>query len=339
MMRVRSRSDAAKRAGALQSRMAEQPYGRSRIFDQGSYVKRRALLQGALGLPMVAGVGLASTKSDGAGAAADTGALFSGLAGLDYAVGGVAAGELICVTSPPHSGKTLLLLDWAARICRRYAKNVVFYSANEPSVYIARKAVAKGRTRVFFAGETRNRIPYERDIGASGAIVMLDSRGADLEQAQTLADWLKTNHPTGCAAVVSDGWCTTKQRPLSVKVIDGVVRFPAERWAPTLLSLNGIARAGEFARVSGLPVVMGVQTASLMDDEALAESVELSSQLRLAADRWVSMRRPELYVDTDQAIAADKNVVCLSGTSPKWWDTRYARLRFDPSRLEFGTVV
>jgi hypothetical protein len=261
------------------------------------------------------------------------------LAGLDYAVGGISAGELICVTSPPHSGKTLLLLDWAARICSRYAKNVVFYSANEPSVYIARKAVAKSRTRVFFAGDAQNLNRYDRYIGTSGAIIMLDSYSADLKQAQTLSQWLKANHPARCAALVMDGWCSTKQRPLRVEVVDGVVAFPAERWAPTLLSVKGMREAVTFARISRLPVVTGVQTASLVDDEALADSFELSSRLRLAADRVVSMHRPEIYVDTDNRVAADKNVLCLSGTSPRWWDTRCARLRFDPSWLAFETVV
>jgi hypothetical protein len=292
-----------------------------------------------VGLPLVSNVGRASTKFNATEAAADAGGLFSGLAGLDYAVGGISAGELICITSPPHSGKTVLLLDWAARICNRYAKNVVFYSANEPSVFIARKAVAKRRTRVFFAGETWALNKYGRAIGTSEAIVMLDSHSADLKQAQTLAKWLQANHPAGCAALVTDGWCSTKQRPLGVEVIDGVVAFPAERWVPTLLSVKGMREAVEFARVSRLPVVMGLQTASLVDDEALAESFHLSSQLRSAADRWVSMRRPELYVDTDHAIAADKNVVCLSGTSPKWWETRCARLRFHPRVLGFETVV
>jgi hypothetical protein len=302
-------------------------------------MRRRALLQGALGLPMVAGIGQASNRFNREEVAADRSLLFSGLAGLDYAVGGVAAGELICVTSPPHSGKTLLLLDWAARICRLQAKNIVFYSSNEPSVYIARKAVAKSRTRVFFAGETQNLNRYDREIGTSGAIVMLDSHSADLRQAQTLAKWLQANHPASCVALVMDGWCSTKQRPLDVEAIDGVVAFPAERWAPTLLSVKEMSKAVEFARVSGLPVVMGVQTASLVDDEALAESFHLSSQLRFAADRWVSMRRPEIYLDTDKRVAADKNVVCLSGSSPRRWDTRFARLRFDSSRLGFETVV
>ncbi len=300
-------------------------------------MRRRALLRGASGLPLVGS--WVSTKSDEPEAGTNSGALFSGLQGLDFAVGGVAAGELLCIISPPHSGKTLLLLDWAARISGRYGKNVVFYSANEPSDYIARKAVAKRRARAFLAGETQNGIPYGREIGASGAIIMLDSHSADLWQAQTLAKWLKVNHPAGCAGVVMDGWSTTVARPLKAAVFDGVVAFPADRCASTLLSVKGMSQATEFALVSRLPVIMGVRTASLVDDEALAESFHLSSQLRLAADRWVCMRRPELYVDTENRIAADKDVVCLSGRSPKWWDTRCARLRFDPRRLGFETVV
>jgi hypothetical protein len=302
-------------------------------------MKRRALLQAGLGLQLGTGVGWASTNLQATEKPNDAGVLFSGLAGLDYAVGGMAAGELACVTSPPHSGKTLVLLDWAARICGRYGKNVVFYSANEPSFYVARKAVAKGRARVLFAGETQNPIPYTRVIGSAGAIIMVDAHSGDLERAQTLAKWLKANHSAGCAALVMDGWCSTKQRPLGVEVIDGVVAFPAERWAPTLLSVKGMSDAVEFARVSRLPVVMGVQTASLVDDDALEDSLHLSLQLRQSADRWLAMTRPELYVDSDRTDPADKNVVHLCGRSANWWDMRRARLRFSRERLEFATVV
>ena len=64
-----------------------------------------------------------------------------------------------------------------------------------------------------------------------------------------------------------------------------------------------------------------------------------TTQDRIAADRMVWLHRPELYVETSKAVAADKNVVCLTGTSPRWWDTRCSRLRFDARRLEFATVV
>jgi hypothetical protein len=303
-----------------------------------NFAKRRALLGAGLAFPVVAGAGPASAlhKKDESVASAEC--LLSGLAGFDYAVGGVAAGELACVTSPPHSGKTLVLLDWAARICGRYGKNVVFYSANEPSVHIARKGVAKGRARVLFAGETQSRIPYTREFG-SGAIIMVDAHSGDLEQAQTLAKWLQANHSAGCAALVSDGWCTTRQRPPEVRIVDGTFAFPAERWAPTFLPAEKLREAAEFARLSGLPVIMGVQTASLVDDDALADSLHLSLQLRLAAHRWVAMYRPELYVDSDRAVPADRNVVHLCGRSANWWDTRRSRLRFDDRQREFETVV
>ena len=304
-----------------------------------NFAERRALLGAGLAFPLVAGVGQAPTLRKHDESVASTECLYSGLAGLDHAVGGVAAGELACVTSPPHSGKTLLLLDWAARICRRYRKNVVFYSANEPSVLIARKGVAKGRARVFFAGETQNLIPYAREFGSAGAIIMLDAHSGDLEQAQSLAKWLQVNHPNECAALVSDGWCTTRPRPREVKIVDGAVAFPAERWAPTFLPAEKLREAAEFARVSGLPVVMGVQTASLVDDDALADSLHLSLQLRLSAHRWVAMYRPELYVDSDRALPADSNVVQLCGRSANWWDTRRARLRFDYGERRFDTVV
>jgi hypothetical protein len=302
-------------------------------------MRRRALLQGALALPLGADFGHDSTRFDTAEGEANTDVLFSGLAGLDYAVGGVAAGEPVCVISPPHSGKTLVLLDWAARICGRYGKNVVFYSANEPSVHIARKAVAKGRAGVFFAGETQSQIPYTQEFSSAGAIIMLDAHSGDLKQAQTLAKWLKANHSAGSAALVSDGWCTTQRRPLEVKIFDGAVTLPTDRWAPTFLPAEKLSEAAEFARVCGLRVVMGVQTASLVDDDALAGSLHLSLQLRLSADRWLAMYRPELYVDSDRAIPADKNVVHLCGRSANWWDTRRSPLRFDDRQRVFETVV
>jgi len=302
-------------------------------------MRRRDLLQGLLGIPMVATVDARSKGMTGSETAARAGALVSGLAGFDHAVGGVAAGELVCVTSPPWSGKTVLLLDWAARICRRYAKNVVFYSANEPSFGIARKAIAKGRAPGFFTGDIRNQLSYDREIGSSGAILMHDSESGNLYQAQTLARWLKANHPAGCAALILDGWCTTPQRPLCNEGIDGVVAIPAACWTPTRLSVKEMSRILEFAHASGIPVVMGVQTASLVDDEALASSSHVVSQLWMIADRWVSMYRPELYVETEMRVNADQNAASLLGSSHKSRDARHTKLRFDRALRRFETVV
>lgn len=261
-------------------------------------MRRRALLQGVLGLQIVAGL------NDAAGA--DSGVLLSGLAGMDYSVGGAAASELICVTSPPWSGKTVLLLNCAPRICDRYFKNVVFYSA-----IIARNGVAKGRAPIFFARDTEDQIPYTREIGSSGTILMLDAQSAHLAQAQDLAAWLRLDHSAGCAALVSDGWC-------SQRTLRSALAFGSESWAPTPMSMNALCEAREIARVSRLPVLVGVQTASLVDDEVSGESFQLNSLLRSMAARWASLRRPELFVDTEDAIVADKNVVSLSVASQPW---------------------
>jgi hypothetical protein len=305
-------------------------------------MKRRTLLKSALALalPMANRTGHAMTIPIEAEAQEEkTDVLFSGLSGLDYPLGGLSAGELLCVTGPPCSGKTLLLLDLAARICGRYGKNVVFWSAHQPSVYLARKMAIKGATRVAFAEETDFVVEWDEGVGDSAGVVVAYSRSVKAERAHSLVELLTAEHPRGCAALVMDGWCTTPERRENIEFVDGIAAFPAERWPHTLLSVKDIHQAKLFAETNQLPVVMGVKTASLVDDEALANSFHLSAQLQVAADRLVSLYRPELYVETSQAIAADKNVVCLSGKSPRWWDTRCSRLLFDPRRLGFSTVV
>jgi hypothetical protein len=102
--------------------------------------------------------------------------------------------------------------------------------------------------------------------------------------------------------------------------------------------MRGPRQAQQFAQSNrGTPVVMGITTA---DNEATAESLDLSARMHFVADRLVTLNRPELYVATAaQVTPADRNIVCLSGTSPRWWDTRCSRLRFDPRRLGFSTVI
>jgi hypothetical protein len=251
----------------------------------------------------------------------------------------MSAGELLCVAGPPSTGKTLLLLDLAARICGRYGKNVVFWSAHQPSVYLARKMDIKGGTRVAFAEDTVFVDEWDRGVHDSPSVVVVCSSSAEPGQPHGIAQLLTADHPGGCAALVMDGWCTTPEPRRNADSVDGIAAFPAERWPHTLLSVKHIHQAKQFAQINRLRVVMGVKTASLVDDEALADSFHLSAQLQVTADRVVSLYRPELYVETSQAIAADRNVVCLSGKSPLWWDTRCSRLRFDPRRLGFSTVV
>jgi len=295
-------------------------------------MRRRTLLQGALGLPIVSCVGQASNKINSVEKTEDTGVLFSGLAGLDYAVGGVAAGELLCFAGPPCTRKTLLLLDWASRICGRYGKNVVFYSAHQPSVYLAKKAALRGESNIYFV---EGSVAYHKGAG----ILLIDSTSADVDRICDAASRLRREHPAGCALVILDGWSTYPERIIDTEVVAGVASYPAERWPHALVTTERSDQLKGFAGMSRISVVMGVTTASLMDVEALAASRDLESELRRNADHWVNLHRPELYKSTADVRAGERNVVELTGTSPKWWDTRCSKVRYDAREISFATVI
>ena len=295
-------------------------------------------MKAALGLPLLVGDAEAGGCRRLRASNVDTPPLFTDLAGLDCALGSMAAGELLCVAGPPATGKTVVLLDLAARICGRYDKNVVFWSAHQPSVYLVRKMALRGNTRVVFAEDTVYVDDWERGVGESPAVVVVPSGNPTADRAHQLVNLLTAEHPCGCAALVMDGWSTTPQPRENVEFVGGIPAFAAERWPHAQLSKTDIDQAKQFAQVNRVPVVLGVKTASLVDDEALAESLHLSMQARAAADRWVTLHRPELYLETAERTAVDRNVVCLSGTSSRWWDTRSSRLRFEPDRLQFKTV-
>ena len=101
-------------------------------------MKRRTLLKSVLALPLVnrtVSAATPSTTSQTAAHASD--ALYSGLAGLDYAMGGLKSGEMSCFFGPPCMGKTMLLLELAARLVGRYGQNVYLHGVHQPSVYLS----------------------------------------------------------------------------------------------------------------------------------------------------------------------------------------------------------
>jgi hypothetical protein len=268
----------------------------------------------------------------------DTVGLFSGLAGLDFVLGGIRPRELICIAGPPSTGKTLLLLDLAARLCNRYDQNVVFYSRHPASVYLARIAAINADVTYAFADEL-SFDGHAPGLDEGSAVMLLDSTLAELPDVLHFTTSITTQHPAGCAALIIDGQGTARV-PRRNACPDAVLGFPAERWPQIQVSVADLYEVQRFARSDrGPPVVIGVKTASLLDDEAAAHSFELDRHIRVFADRLVMLHRPELEIETSQVKATDRSVVCLSGTSPHWRDTRCSRLRFDPRRLGFSTVV
>lgn len=293
-------------------------------------MRRRTLLKSVLTLPM------AASAAGGTSSAGDqAGAFFSGLAGFDYALGGLKQGSLACIVGPPCMGKTLLLLELAARIVRRYGRNVVFFSAQKPSVYVAKKAVLRNDMTVVFAGETAGDLDSRTE---GSAIYLLDANSADIEQAFEFTRRLRHGHPAGCALVILDGWSTYTSMEVDGEAVCGA-GFPAARWAHENLSRRVLVCAQRFSHATRMPVVMGVTTASLLNKARQVNSLDLEAAMRIAADRWVSLHRPAVYEESAKFAEEQRNVVCLTGTSPQWWDTRCSKLRFDPRRMGFDTVV
>jgi hypothetical protein len=222
----------------------------------------------------------------------------------------------------------------AARVTSRYRQNVVFYTAHEPAVYIARKVVQRGDANVAIGSES----PFGELAGhhADGnpSIYLVESSACDLEATFLFADRLHLTHALGCALLIMDGFSSYAEPPATVKKIDGVRSFPAVRWPHTPLLTDAALDMRCWAAASGIPAVVGLTTPSLMESVDPTETGDL-----LGADRYLVMHRPELYCETAKQTLEDRNVACLSGTSPQWWDTRRSRLRFRPRDFKFETVV
>jgi DnaB-like helicase C terminal domain len=279
-------------------------------------MKRRTLLKSMLALPLVDPTVSSATPSATSQIAAHApDELHSGLAGLDYAMSGLKPGELTCFTGSPCTGKTILLLELATRLVNRYGRNVFFYGANEPLYYLCKKMAIRCGTKTR-AEEICDFVDYWDQGDVSPGIVMIDFT-KDSSQALSMVKQLASVHPAGCAALIMDGWSTYRPLAPPGQSPEGVVTFPAERWPHGLISTDVLAQASRVGADLGVPVVFGVTTAALNDDKAQSESHNIEAQLRIRLD----------------------HLVRLAGSSRHWWDTRYAKLRFDPRRLGFATVV
>ncbi len=292
-------------------------------------MERRTLLKSVLALPLAA-----PASADPAGARLDSALLFSGLAGLDFALGGLRPGGMACVVGPACTGKTLLLLEIAARFVRRYRRNVLFYSAQKPSVYLAKKVALRGDTPVEFAGETRE----AGGCQATPALHLLDSTVADPERTLDFARRMQQDNAFGCGLVIWDGFQTCGSPVVRDDARAAGRRFPAERWPHPALSPAILIKAQRLSRHTTLPILLGVTMASLVDGAELAASLPLEWEIRDKADRLLALHRPALYKETAALREEEKSLVRLTGTCPEWWDTRCADLRLDARHLKFETI-
>lgn len=303
-------------------------------------MNRRTLLTTVLALPMVQPSARATaTNRTADNPARPPNALFSGLPGLDYALEGIAPGSVLGMVGPTCTGKTMLLLELAARLTIRYRQNVVFYSAHKPSVYLAKKAVLREDITIRYLEGVS---PGDPSAGASeAALYLIDANCAAPQGAYEAAVRLRRTHPAGCAAFILDGWSSQPQGPGDdIEFIGGAPYVVSDPWPhSTLISPDQFRQLRHLARDRRLPMIFGLTTASLVDDEALSAAFSLESAIRYQSDRWLVLYRPELYRTTEEARPAERNLVRLTGTSPSSPHTRHSELRYNFSALSFATAT
>jgi hypothetical protein len=234
----------------------------------------------------------------------------------------------------------MLLLELAARLSIRYRQNVAFYSAHKPSVYLAKKAILRGGASIRYLEGLSPDDP-SAGVSSEAALYLIDANSADPEGAYETAVRLRRVHPAGCAAFILDGWSSQPQSPGDdMEFIGGVPYVLSDPWPhSTSISPHQISRLRHLVRDRRLPMIFGLTTASLVDDEALSASFGLESAIRCQSDRWVVLYRPELYRTTEESRPVERNLVRLTETSAASPHTRYSELRYNFSTLSFATAT
>jgi energy-coupling factor transporter ATP-binding protein EcfA2 len=258
----------------------------------------------------------------------------TGLSGLDHVIGEIEPTDFISIVGPPCAGKTTLLLDLAARIVIRYNKNVVFFSAHRPNVFIARKLELSGRvpTALPLGGAQRSGSDWH---SAPPSVYLLDRTSTPAVEAIEFAHRLQRESPAACAGLIMDGYSTLPEPREGVQIVQGAAYLPSDPWAHTLLTGNQLNQWWHLAFAMELPIICGLTTASLLDSEAQAASMPLEVILQSIADRIVRLHRAESYVGTDQVRAKERSVVHLTATDPRWSESRSATLLYDPTYAAF----
>jgi hypothetical protein len=255
---------------------------------------------------------------------------------LDFALGGIAQAGFAAIAGPSCTGKTLLLLEIATRINRRYQQNVVFCTAQAPAMDLAQRVKRFGKAPIVFGSENDSRGFSTENAGRHPAIYFYEVMDRDPSGVLKLAEELRRSNPSACAVILFDGFSSYQQPPLMTMEIDGRPCLPAERWRHRRLEPGVVRELRRWSSTSTVPVIVGFSTPSLLDSEA---PTDLECMFRSVTDRWLVLHRPALYCATDQIGREDPHVVCLKGTSPQWWDERCARLRWWPERHGFETLA
>ena len=267
----------------------------------------------------------------------------TGLKEFDAVSGSLGLGALVCVVGRPCHGKTVLLLDLAVRIHRRYETNVVFATARElPEDLLAKAPVAARHLFVELPVRDLLREDVEFPAGRGPCVYLVDTQGVGPARPHYIAHRLNTEHRSRCDLLVSDGWTVTVDRVTTVeRAVAGVsYRLNFERAALTL-SAATLVDAQRFAQGSGVATVYGIRSAA-HDDEASGPGLEdlrrLRSTVSKAAARTVLLHRPELYLPHRGGREEVAGIVELAAMGEGSSGGRRAKMQYDAAKRRFRSL-
>jgi replicative DNA helicase len=261
----------------------------------------------------------------------------TGLKEFDAVCAPLGLGGLVCVAGRPCNGKTVLLLDLALRIHRRYETNVVFATARElPEDLLARAPVAVRHLLVELPARDLLREDIEFPVGRGPCVYLVDTQAVGPVRPHYIAHRLNAEHAARCDLLVSDGWSVTADRVTTVeRAVAGVpYRLNLERAALTLAATT-LVEAKRFAKASGVATVYGIRTAWHDDQERgprLEDLLRQRSAVSKHALRTVLLHRPELYLAHDEGREAVAGIVELAAADERSSERRRVRLQYDAAR-------
>ena len=258
----------------------------------------------------------------------------TGLAGFDAVMGNLGLGDLFCVAGRPSVGKTLLLLDVALRIHRRYETNVVFATAREfPEEIIAKAPAAARPFLVELPARDILRGDVDMPAGRGPCVYLVDVHAVGPTRPHYIAHRLNAEHSSRCDLLVSDGWTVHPDRVTYMKrVMAGVqYRLNCERAAMVLPS-SALTDAKKFAAASGVATIYGIRTV-WHDDQETGPRAEDLLRLRPAVGKSVSrtvmVHRPELYQPHVPGRKVNVGLIELTVADGSERSSRRAELRYD----------
>jgi hypothetical protein len=264
----------------------------------------------------------------------------TGLKDFDSVLGTLGLGELHCIAGRPSVGKTLLLLEIALRIHRRYETNVVFATAREFPEQIMAKVPAAARD-LFIELPARDILLEEVELpaGRGPCIYLVDAQGVGSTRPHYIAHRLNVEHSSRCDLLVSDGWTVYPDRVTTMeRVLAGVpYRLNCERPALVLQAAT-LANAKKFAEASGVATIYGIRTAENgrpAGGPRIADLRQLRSAVSKHALRTGLVHRPELYLSHGggrEAVAARIELRAADGSGA---GTRRAALQYDAAKRRF----